>query len=429
MNRHVVDLHLGNRYFQSQTMLLIYHKYHLLFPGSLLTCFSLITCIQVRSQISDSLFHDRAELIELSKIKTSFNPDTSGKKYYRIIKNAISPALSMSKLLKSNKTKDSVLSNLHFITDKKSFRNKKFFQFKNAGVSYNYSFRSKLDTPYFGKNISQHLSNINSDILVAGKFPFRFGLYARRSNSPYFRDYTDVRLEFNTSEFRRLRSEQIVKYFNALVSKFGDSLLKEEIGQKLKQVSSILQYLSNPEMIKRYLQSREQIINKNELVGTREYKDSVLRSDSIFVKLYEEKQSKSKNIQTRLDSLKDEYTIAEKKMQKLQYLFKNNLFRPRGTEVILENLRASGIHDRQFEKMLHSLNSIRSFAIGKTMPDYTDLTIKNIVVNGINVEYNNANLYLAVVAGVVDFRTRDFIFTNNRLSRQYVTAGRIGWGN
>jgi hypothetical protein len=170
------------------------------------------------------------------------------------------------------------------------------------------------------------------------------------------------------------------------------------------------------------------MINRSELVGTRDFKDSVLRADSLFVKLYEEKQSQSKKIQTTLDSLKNEYTITEKKMQKLQHLFDHNLFRPGGTEVILQNLHAAGIHDRHFERMLHSLNSIRSFTIGRTMPDYTDLTIENIAINGINVEYNQSRLYLAFVAGLVDFRTRDFIFASNKPTRQYVTAGRVGWG-
>ena len=72
--------------------------------------------------------------------------------------------------------------------------------------------------------------------------------------------------------------------------------------------------------------------------------------------------------------------------------------------------------------------AVRTLSVGKTLPDYTELTVKNIEVNGINAEVNKNKLYTAVLAGFVNFNARDFVLNNQPVSRQYVTAGRIGWG-
>ena len=135
-----------------------------------------------------------------------------------------------------------------------------------------------------------------------------------------------------------------------------------------------------------------------------------------------------KKAEQSYDSLKNKYILVAKKIQQLQQLFKRNINFPEGPRTIIQSLHEAGLHDKRFEKLANALYSVRTLAIGKIMPNYTNLTVKNIGMNGINAEFNNKNLYAAVVAGLINFRERDFIFNKYRSSKQYVTAARLGWG-
>lgn len=71
--------------------------------------------------------------------------------------------------------------------------------------------------------------------------------------------------------------------------------------------------------------------------------------------------------------------------------------------------------------------AIKSFAIGRSMVDYSELTAKNISVTGINAVYES-KLYVAVTAGTVDYRYRDFIVRNVRRVPQHLLLARAGIG-
>ena len=66
--------------------------------------------------------------------------------------------------------------------------------------------------------------------------------------------------------------------------------------------------------------------------------------------------------------------------------------------------------------------------MGKTTPNFSSLTLKNTNVRGLNFEYNRNNIYLALAAGTVDFRVRDFVYNRQRRVPQFVYAARIGYG-
>lgn len=80
---------------------------------------------------------------------------------------------------------------------------------------------------------------------------------------------------------------------------------------------------------------------------------------------------------------------------------------------------------RGFEKIL---SNIKSFNIGRTMLNYTELTAQNISITGINVEYN-PSYYAAFAIGKIDYRFRDFFNRPARNHGQYLALGRFGWGD
>lgn len=91
-------------------------------------------------------------------------------------------------------------------------------------------------------------------------------------------------------------------------------------------------------------------------------------------------------------------------------------------------LKAKG-NDYLLSKKNSWLSGLRKLSIGKTTVDYSELTVKNIHVNGLNFEYNNSRYYFSVTAGLIDFRYRDYLLHNSKKPRQSFYMGRIGVGS
>lgn len=384
---------------------------------------------QAIGQAKDSLRANSPDSLQLLKSSFLFQYDSlvqnPKKKLGNILGNITSRKIDSTSISKLKKpSTDSILKRLQ----EQFYPGKPLIVFKNGLINYNYSYRSNLDTPFTGNNLQQHFATISSNILLAQKFPLRVSVYERRSNSPYFKNYTDVRVEFNAPEYRRMQSEKLGKYFDGLISRLQNPDLKSNIGIQQILLTNMNSYLNNPEVIKKYLQSKETIINKNELSGSKQYKDSIIRKDSTFIAYYEKKQKEIKGTEKLYDSLRNKYHEVIKKIQYLKQIFAGNINSPEGSQQIINSLNEAGVHDRHFEKSVQALYAVRTLSVGKTLPDYTDLTVKNIEVNGINAEVNKNNLYTAVLAGIVNFNARDFVLNNQPVSRQYVTAGRVGWG-
>lgn len=385
--------------------------------------------LQVAGQVKDSIlrpgFIDSTGPIKLPVFYSDTLSKKTGDSIINQLKNKelnTANPLSILKIKKPNP--DSIAKSFSKLL---SF-GKPLIVLKNGFINYNYSYRSNLDTPFLGNNIQQHMANLSANMVIAQKFPIRVSVFERRSNSPYFKNYTDVRVEFNAPEFRRMQSQKLSKYFDGLINQLKDPGLTSNI--RLQQIiqKKLNAYVNNPEIIKKYLQCKEGIIYKNELSGSQEYKDSVIKKDSSFIAYYEKKQYELKKTEKAYDSLRNKYVLITKKIQQLRQVFSRNINSPSGSQVITNSLQEAGIQDKKFDKSIKALYVVRTLSIGKTMPDYTNLTIKNIEVNGINAEFNKNNLYTAVVGGLIDFSARDFIFNTQPLPRQYVTAGRIGWG-
>lgn len=75
-------------------------------------------------------------------------------------------------------------------------------RFTGGHISYQFNYRSSIDTPYVEKDIAQHNTTGNLFFTVAGMLPVRATFWSRQSNSKLFRDITDVQVSFNGAEFR-----------------------------------------------------------------------------------------------------------------------------------------------------------------------------------------------------------------------------------
>jgi len=83
--------------------------------------------------------------------------------------------------------------------------------------------------------------------------------------------------------------------------------------------------------------------------------------------------------------------------------------------------------DSTLPKGYKNLLAIRSFGLG-TMPiNYSELSIKNISITGLEVEYN-PSYYAAFTSGYISYAFRDYFINNREQPKQYVTAVRFGRG-
>jgi hypothetical protein len=77
------------------------------------------------------------------------------------------------------------------------------------------------------------------------------------------------------------------------------------------------------------------------------------------------------------------------------------------------------------QKFLLSVNQI---GIGRSWISYSELTVKDVSLNGFNIEMNPGKLYMATAVGNVNSQFQDFILNNNTSPKQSVKLIRLGAG-
>ncbi|MFL5811551.1 MAG: hypothetical protein ACJ749_18655, partial [Flavisolibacter sp.] len=156
-------------------------------------------------------------------------------------------------------------------------------------------------------------------------------------------------------------------------------------------------------------------------------KDSLIVKAKSFIALYEKLNAKKDSLQQSYDSLKAELVKTGKYIQGLRSLI-NGRVNPADLGIIKDSLLKAGLSARDINSITEPASGFRSFAIGRTLPNFSNLTLKNTNVKGLNFEYNKNNLYAAAAAGSVDVRIRDFIYHGSIRPNQYVYSFRLGYG-
>lgn len=362
----------------------------------------------------------------------------------------------------------------------------------HGNIGYDYYYRSAIDTPIAQKDFQQHTERVYLDILLKEKYPLKVNFVSRQSNSPYFRNFVDVNFQFDRYTYNKNLKQQILAKLKAQVPqyKYPDLTKIESELKKLKdQYANTKAWLENPATLQKIIEERERDyyqklkatedslndliaekagINRKPLDSANKLKDSALSviarakgltdnaADSLASvknRLLNKKDSLVGNVKNRIDSITEPYAkLYEKKktqldsLEKKVVLYKNKADSVRGivqkdiakvkqkiysatSEKELRKLAAeNGITLDKQTKMEKQLAAIKTLSIGRSMLDYTELTAKNITVTGVNVEYN-PSYYVAVAAGKIDYRFRDFLNRNTKHNNQYIVMGRLGVGN
>jgi len=165
---------------------------------------------------------------------------------------------------------------------------------------------------------------------------------------------------------------------------------------------------------------------KNHLkgIGKPHVKDST--NDENFLKEYHDKQLLIDSLQKRVDSIQLVIKKLDKKNQtqgKNEARLIDKLMRSGNLK---HSLKQNNISDTCLPKGYEHLYAIRSFGIGKTIVNYSELTAKNLSINGIQVAYN-PSYYTAFAIGNVQDQYNNFKLATN-VSKQQFSIIRVGYG-
>ncbi|MBK7883776.1 MAG: hypothetical protein IPJ81_08240 [Chitinophagaceae bacterium] len=132
----------------------------------------------------------------------------------------------------------------------------------HGNILYDFSYRSYIDTPFAQSGLTQHLVQTSLNFLIKDKYPVRMILSNRSSNSPYFKNITDVNVQFNRYQLLDNIKENLKTKATDIVNK--DALLKaeEHYKNKLEQVKELKTWLNNTARIQELIEEKENELNK-----------------------------------------------------------------------------------------------------------------------------------------------------------------------
>jgi hypothetical protein len=128
-----------------------------------------------------------------------------------------------------------------------------------------------------------------------------------------------------------------------------------------------------------------------------------------------------------VDSLQGLYQQNQLKLQRYKNLVTGGWKELSDPQQWKTQLREYDMQDVAMPRAYRWLLGVRQFSAGRSVTNYSELTVKNTSVNGVNLEYNSW-YYFAVAAGLVDYRYRDFVVNGFNKKPQYLYLVRAGIG-
>lgn len=301
-------------------------------------------------------------------------------------------------------------------------------------AAYSANYRAIIDTPYAENDILQHNVNGRLDVTVAGFIPLQVNYWMRQSNSTYFRNIYDVQAAFNGAAFQRNIRNALRERMLALTPSINDTLLQKHYS--LKQLD-----LAGLENRLRTVFSQQKLIEANETLKVPKLtwdntlpdsvnlkkEDTARKKAAEFITLYQETQKRYDSLYTQVDSLKEKYKRNQQKVKQYKNMINGDWSDIQSPRAWKNKMQEYGLEDMNIPAKYRWLLGIRNFSIGRSPVNYSELTAKNVSVNGINVEYNSW-YYLALSAGSVNYRFRDFVVGNKARKPQYLATVRAGIG-
>ncbi len=317
---------------------------------------------------------------------------------------------------------------------KKLFITRPAFRLNGGMIAYTANYRSLIDTPYAEKDILQHNITGRWEVTLGGILPIQVNYWIRQSNSHFFRNIFDVQAAFNGREFQNKLRTSMRERLLALAPSIKDSLLEKAYALKQAELSSLEGKLKTTFDPQQRIEANETLkvpkitwkADEPDSVN-RHREDSLKQAATLFLQKYADTKMKYDSLHTQVDSLKEKYQDNLNKVKQFRQMINGDWRELNSARSWKNKLAEYGMEDVHIPAKYRWLLGVRNFSIGRSPVNHSELTAKNVSVNGINFEYNSW-YYLALTAGTVNYRFRDFAVGNTNRKKQYLIMARAGIG-
>jgi hypothetical protein len=304
----------------------------------------------------------------------------------------------------------------------------------NGGyISYAANYRSIVDTPYAEKNIFQHFVTGQASFSEAG-IPLQATWLIRRSNSDFFRNIQDFQISYDPIGWKSVALRKMREQIERAANGLENSAAMKALQSKLKDFSVLTRWLKDPFQAQRLIEANEIIrVHGITFKPGLDHEENQKREDSLklkserFLALYHQVDSLHRRVRSAIDSLTSAVDVGHRRAEELRKFSGSDITNYADYRNWQRQLQRKGLPDVPLDKKYERWMSVRSLSVGRTPLQSSELTAKNISINGVNFEYNSW-YYAALSAGVVDFRFRDFAIGKD-LQKQYLVMGRLGVGD
>lgn len=350
------------------------------------------------------------------------------------------------------------------------------FLIVHGNITYNFSYRSYIDTPFAQSNLQQHMIQTNLNFIIKDKYPVQMYITNRSSNSPYFKNLTDVTVKFNNqSLLERIKKELSQKI--SIGNTSPELLIKEQSIQDRKLVAQNLQsWISSSARAQEFIEAKEMLIKSKDKMAelpdssndflnsytatatdgknllpselmqgqnlmwehlqqellksnlVKGQKQASLNDSTLDVK-YEGHKKKLADLLAQIKKDESELMLMKKNIRDSINEINAKINSVRNPSDLFSYMKENGISKKELTPAQRLLLSVNQVGIGKSWIDYSELTIKNVSLAGLNVEMNPAPFYVVFAAGKVNYLFRDFVFKKgNSIPDQSVEIIRAGLG-
>jgi hypothetical protein len=310
----------------------------------------------------------------------------------------------------------------------------------HGNIMYNVNYYSNIDTPYNEQDIYQHTVQTYLDVTVKGKYPMRVYLTNRFTNSKLFRNFSDLNFNYNNTQFtQKIKTQVREKFLASLPTPKAPDSLKAELDATIKKLRALDGWIKNPGLIQKLVEAREKAM-RDSLRNLVKIPDTSLKMpviDSALARLgidtsniealYVKRKQQADSLRARIIALQQMVKTAKGQTQESINKICREIEQAKSPAKLKEIMEENHIADTILPKGYKTLMAIRSFGVGRSVVNYSELSAKNISVNGLQAEYN-PDAYYALATGSVDYRFRDFIVKGPKQSGQYLTVLRYGRG-
>ncbi len=301
-------------------------------------------------------------------------------------------------------------------------------------MSYQFNYRTAIDTPFLEKDLGQHVMMGRMNVLLGGIAPVTISYLGRRTNSNMFRDINDVQVSFNALAFANSLQSSLRQRLLSLAPQLKDSIAGMLLGIQKNKQGKLERWLNSAAQLQKLVAANE-VIRVPRITYDPDLPDSVneKREESLkkaaatFMELYNKTKEEYNAISRAVDSLVQVYEQSLLRLKRFQQLINgqwNDLVTYRKWKHTINDF---GLSNTDIPAQYRWLLGIRTFSLGRSVVNQSELTAKNLRVNGINFEYNSW-YYLAVTAGLIDYRFRDFVVSPVKRSPQLLYLLRLGIG-